>query len=291
MSNLSQPGADLLSPFQSAQDPIDHLKARARTTGMYGEEIDGLLDIVSRYQRRQSKKVGPNPIRVWFTEAHVFLILILTSQNPLLETAVALLALSWDFYTSFVALPFPTSKQPLQKNQIATLRKALTRFARLFVTSCLSQDRADWLPTTLAMCLVIISTTTITDAAFVVPEPARTTLWAPNIYIHCAQMSNAAMLMIDLLRIRADGDSKVGPRPLKLNCWGMVHEPGEGRASRDPVGLALVNSNASAFDAFAELQQWTRENRHKLYGHCYAQSPFTGPDAAPIASLQFLLGL
>lgn len=157
------------------------------------------------------------------------------------------------------------------------------------------------------------------DAAFAVPEPARSHAWA-DIYATCSSIrSGTITIVLDLLRARANDDSPNGPRPLVMDCWTRTHDtprtdsvlvngipttageetfPDKERTSRyttrDPVGMGLVNNDASAFDGFADLRSWTQKHREKLQGQgssFLSKDPYSDPDATPISYLAQLLGL
>ena len=253
------------------------VRNKVRSTGMYATETDELFDIVACFQNTQN------------------------SRNPLLEAACATLKLSCDFYSFFIVSPaqgvFPTNTTASQFSKlISDLRVALCKSFRLFVSHCLSRDRADWFPAIVAISLVGIAITVVLDAAYVVPEPVRALAWPPDIYTACAHIRGGVMsIVMDLMRARADDDTIDGPRPLRMDCWGTIPpvssvEMLEGAPARNPTGMALVNYNVAAFDGFAHLQAWTVKHRELLLSgrSHFSIKPFSRPDLPPISNISTL---
>lgn len=61
---------------------------------------------------------------------------------------------------------------------------------------------------------------------------------------------------------------------------------------RNPVGLSLVNYDATAFDGFANLQSWSRKHHWQFVeGQAWTQNrPYSQSEIPPIAFLSRLLG-
>jgi hypothetical protein len=286
----------------------DECARRVRTTGVFGAELDELMDIAKEFQATSQREV------------------------PILSACSNALAATVDFYHTFVstvhgyedpntapAEPNPFASAEGLRATISTLRSSLNTAWKACLTAAIQGRRNNWLPAFLAICIYVPSQTILLDATLAVPQAARAAVWRDirDLFKDIRQKHYA--MAIDLLRIVARG-----AWPLGLNCWGMVdsttlkrtdgkatdskapsetrkdsHQTGNGDDAasdtkpelvRDPEGLRLVDGDVPSFDGFCALKAWGEryQDVFQTYGQMlYGRAPFedTVAVAPPITAL------
>lgn len=149
----------------------------------------------------------------------------------------------------------------------------------------------------------MLAISTIGDIAFVIPEPARGLIWQPSVYSATGEVrERLCRFVLDCFRAHTNDNSPEGPKPLELNCWDIktampteaipnAYPPSEYITERDAAGLALVNQDVTAFDAFAALQLWSRRHATQfVQRQAWAKDqPYTHGDISTIASVAAVL--